>query len=213
MMQIKTKVKKILNLLDLHYPVDAKCYLYHEKPYELLFATILSAQCTDDRVNTITETLFKKYPSLAAFAAAEPEELERDIFSAGFYTVKARHIIGSANMLIDEFDGEVPADIDKLTRLPGVGRKTANLILGHVYGLPAIVVDTHVKRISNKLGLTGAEDPEKIEYALMKILPQDHWIRYNTQIIAHGRTVCTAKNPACNACFLNNLCDFNFKKP
>ena len=212
MMHIKTKVRKILNLLDLHYPVDAKCYLSHEKPYELLFATILSAQCTDDRVNMITETLFKKYPSLAAFAAADPSELETDIFSAGFFKVKARHIIGSANMLIDEFGGEVPADIDKLTKLPGVGRKTANLILGHVYGIPAIVVDTHVKRISVKLGLTANEDPEKVEYALMKILPQDNWIRYNTQIIAHGRTVCTAKKPACENCFLCDLCEFNLKK-
>jgi len=212
MMHIKTKVRKILNLLDLHYPVDAKCYLSHEKPYELLFATILSAQCTDDRVNMITETLFKKYPSLAAFAAADPSELETDIFSAGFYKVKARHIIGSANMLIDEFGGEVPADIDKLTKLPGVGRKTANLILGHVYGIPAIVVDTHVKRISVKLGLTANEDPEKVEYALMKILPKDYWIRYNTQIIAHGRTVCTAKKPACENCFLCDLCEFNLKK-
>lgn len=192
--------EKILALLDEYYPTEDKCYLHHEKPYELLFATILSAQCTDDRVNIVTETLFKKYPDLRAFADADITELESDIKSTGFYHNKAKNIKAAARELIEKFGGEVPSDIDMLTSLPGVGRKTANVVRSHIFGLPSVVVDTHVKRISKKWGFTESDDPVKIEFELMELLPKEHWIRYNTQVIAHGRKICKARTPACADC-------------
>lgn len=192
--------EKILALLDEYYPTEDKCYLHHEKPYELLFATILSAQCTDDRVNTVTQTLFKKYPDLRAFADADITELESDIKSTGFYHNKAKNIKAAARELIEKFGGEVPSDIDMLTSLPGVGRKTANVVRSHIFNLPSVVVDTHVKRISKKWGFTESDDPVKIEFELMELLPKEHWIRYNTQVIAHGRKICKARTPACADC-------------
>jgi len=202
----KKRTEKILSLLDEHYPVDEKCYLNYEEPYQLLFSTILSAQCTDDRVNAVTETLYKKYPTLESFAEADLAELIEDVRSTGYFTAKAKNIIGSAQKILNEFGGAVPGDIERLTSLPGVGRKTANVVRGHVFGAPSVVVDTHVKRISNLLGFVDSDDPVKIEFELMKILPEDHWIRYNLQVITHGRTICVARRPKCGDCFLNGLC-------
>ncbi len=206
-LEIQDKVRGVLSLLDEKYgPV--KCYLNHETPWQLLIATIMSAQCTDDRVNMVTMDLFRKYKSVKAFAEASPEELEKDIHSIGFYHNKAKSIIACCQMLLEKYNGEVPRDIDLLTKLPGVGRKTANVVRGNIYGIPSIVVDTHVRRVSNMLGFTKSQDPVKIEYELMDLLPQDHWISYNTQIIAHGRKVCIARRPQCGACFLAPYCDF-----
>ena len=202
----KEKIQQILSLLDENYgPI--KCYLDHENPWQLLIATILSAQCTDDRVNIVTKNLFKKYTSVKDFAEATQAELEKDIHSTGFYRNKSKNIIACCQKLLSEYDGEVPNDIDKLTSLAGVGRKTANVIRGNIYGIPSIVVDTHVKRISNKLGLATSSDPVKIEFELMKLLPKEHWIRYNTQVIAHGRKICVARSPKCEVCFLSFLCN------
>ena len=200
-------VKRILDLLDELYPWDESCFLEYRKPWQLLFATILSAQCTDDRVNAVTKTLYKKYRTLEAFASAEIDELEQDVLPAGFYKMKAKHIKETAELLISRHGGMVPGDIESLVRLPGVGRKTANVTLGHVFKIPSIVVDTHVKRISNRLGLTKNSCPVKIEFDLMKILPESHWIRFNQQIITHGRQVCVARSPRCEKCGLASECD------
>ena len=200
------RVGKILELLDEHYTREYKCYLNYETPWQLLIAVMLSAQCTDARVNVVTRDLFKKYSSLEDFASAQLTELEQDIRSTGFYHTKAKNIIACAGKLVREFGGQVPDTIEELTGLAGVGRKTANVILGNIYHKPSVVVDTHVKRISRKLGLTKEEDPEKIEYDLMRILPEDHWILYNIQIITHGRGLCTARSPRCGECFLRELC-------
>lgn len=202
----RERVDKILALLDEHYTTEYKCYLNHDTPWQLLIAVILSAQCTDARVNIVTKDLFEKYKSLEDFANADLGELEKDIHSTGFYKNKARNIILCAEKLVREYGGEVPQTLEELTGLAGVGRKTANVIRGNIYHEPSVVVDTHVKRISRKLGFTTEEDPEKIEYDLMRILPKDHWILYNIQIITHGRGVCTARNPGCSQCFLKELC-------
>lgn len=202
----KKKITEILSLLDEHYTREYKVYLDHETPWQLLIATILSAQCTDARVNIVTKDLFQKYKKLENFANASLAELEKDIYSTGFYKTKAKNIIASAKILVEEYNGEIPNDIDVLTSLPGVGRKTANVIRGNVFHEPSIVVDTHVKRISKKLGLTKEEDPVKIEFDLMKKLPKDHWTLFNLQIIAHGRGICVARNPRCGECFLNHIC-------
>lgn len=206
--RLRNKVTNILSLLDYMYPTEDKCYLNHSNAYELLIATMLSAQCTDDRVNMVTEKLFKKYTSLEAFAQADIKELEQDIRSTGFYHNKAKNIITAAKQLLTEYNGEMPSDIDSLTGLAGVGRKTANVVRTHIFHIPSIVVDTHVKRISNKLGLTESDDPVKIEFELMDIFPEDHWGRYNTQVIAHGRTICKARKPDCENCLLNKECDY-----
>lgn len=203
----RERAQKIVELLDKHYTTEYKCYLNHENPWQLLIATILSAQCTDERVNQITKDLFQKYKSLEDFANAKQEELEKDIHSAGFYKNKAKNIIACTKRLLTEFHGEVPSSIEDLTSLAGVGRKTANVIRGNIFNEPSVVVDTHVKRISRKLGFTKEEDPEKIEYDLMKILPKDHWILYNIQIITHGRGICTARSPKCEDCFLKEYCN------
>ena len=167
---------------------------------------MLSAQCTDSRVNIVTESLFKKYPSASAFASADLKELEQDIKPTGFYHNKAKNIISCMKDIVDKYDGEVPKSLEELTSLAGVGRKTANVIRGNIYHEPSVVVDTHVKRISNRLGLTKNQDPEKIEQDLMKELPKDHWILYNIQIITFGRTICTARSPRCEECFLQKYC-------
>ncbi len=202
----RERIQAILDLLDEKYTREYKCYLNHETPWQLLIATILSAQCTDERVNMVTKDLFVKYPTVEAFANADLAELERDIHSTGFYKNKAKNIILCTKKLLEEYHGEVPREIEKLTELAGVGRKTANVIRGNIYHEPSIVVDTHVKRISKKLGFTKQDDPEKIEFELMEVLPKDHWILYNIQIITHGRGVCTARSPQCEQCFLKELC-------
>lgn len=200
------RVKRILELLDQEYGTEYRCYLNHETPWQLLIAVIMSAQCTDARVNIVTETLFKKYDTLEKFAAADQRELEQDIHSIGFYHSKAKNIIACCQALVERFGGQVPERMEDLLTLAGVGRKTANVIRGNIYNEPSIVVDTHVKRISRKLGLAKEEDPEKIEYELMKVLPKDHWILWNIHIITLGRTICTARNPRCRDCFLREEC-------
>ncbi len=200
------RISKILKALDEHYSTEKRCWLNHDNAWQLLIATILSAQCTDARVNIVTKDLFIKYPDIRAFAGADLRELEQDIHSTGFYHNKAKNIIACSRMLLDVYGGVVPSDIDELVKLPGVGRKTANVIRGNIYDIPSIVVDTHVGRISRKLGLTVNEDPEKVEHDLERVLPKEHWILWNIQIIAHGRSVCTARNPACAECFLNPYC-------
>ena len=200
------RIAEILKRLDEAYGTEYVCYLNHETPWQLLIAVILSAQCTDARVNIVTKDLFQKYPSLEAFANADLKELEQDIHSTGFYHNKAKNIISCARPLVEKYDGEVPRELEELTALAGVGRKTANVIRGNIYHEPSVVVDTHVKRISKKLGFTKENDPVKIEYDLMKVLPKDHWILYNIQIITLGRSICTARNPKCTECFLSDLC-------
>ena len=196
----------ILHRLDLTYGTEQICYLHYETPWQLLFSTILSAQCTDARVNLVTKDLYRKYDTLEKFASADLSEMEKDIHSIGFYHNKAKNLIGAARMLILEFGGEVPSDIESLTSLPGVGRKTANVIRGNIFKEPSIVVDTHVKRISRKLGFTKETEPEKVEKELMKVLPKDHWISVNMQLITLGRSICTARSPKCRECFLSDLC-------
>lgn len=206
------KVKEILNLLDEHYGTDERCFLSYDRPHELLIATIMSAQCTDERVNMVSKELFAKYRTVSDFANADIKTLEKEIHSVGFYHMKARHIIDACRMLETEFGGEVPSDIDDLTRLPGVGRKTANVVRGHIFHIPSIVVDTHVKRVAKRIGLTDETDPEKVEYDLERIIPEDHKILINLQLISLGRQICHSKRPDCENCFLNtgdgSLCQF-----
>ncbi len=204
--QEKKRVAEVLHRLDTQYTTEYKCYLNHETPWQLLVATILSAQCTDARVNIVTKDLFQKYKDVEAFANADLEELEQDIHATGFYHNKAKNIIACAKRVLTEFGGEVPRSLEDLTSLAGVGRKTANVIRGNIYHEPSIVVDTHVKRISKKLGFTTEDDPVKIEFDLMEVLPKDHWILYNIHIITLGRTICTARSPKCQECFLADIC-------
>ena len=201
------QVRELLYLLDSNYP-DAGTALCHRDPFELLIATILSAQCTDERVNQVTKTLFKKYRKVSDFAGARQEELEADIRPTGFFRNKAKNIIGCCQALVENHSGEVPASLDELVKLPGVGRKTANVVLGMAFGIPGIVVDTHVKRISFRLGLTDKKDPEKIETDLMKILPKDSWTPFSSQLILHGRSLCNARKPECGECFLLSMCEY-----
>ena len=203
---MKKRTKEILDILDEEFGTDYKCYLNYETPWQLLAATMLSAQCTDARVNMVTETLFLKYDSVEKLAFADLEELEQDIRPTGFYHTKARNLISCMLDLLEKYGGEVPRSLEELTSLAGVGRKTANVIRGNIYHDPSVVVDTHVKRISRRLGLTKNEEPEKIEQDLMKELPKDHWILYNIQIITFGRSICTARSPKCEQCRLQKYC-------
>lgn len=205
-MNRKERAKLITQRLDENYTTELTCYLNHDNAWQLLFATILSAQCTDARVNIVTDSLFKKYRDLQAFADADIKELEQDVRTTGFYHNKAKNIKACAKELLERHGGEVPSDIESLTALSGVGRKTANVIRGNIFHEPSIVVDTHVKRISNKLGLTKEEDPVKIEMDLMKVIDKEHWILYNIQIIRLGRSICFARKPLCNECFLRDIC-------
>lgn len=200
------RVKKILEKLDEVYGTEKIIYLDHNNAWQLLFAVIMSAQTTDAAVNKATPALFNKYPTLEDFAKADLKDVESLIKTIGLYKSKARNLITTANILVDKYNSEVPSDIDELTSLAGVGRKTANVIRGGIYNIPSIVVDTHVKRISNKLGLVKSEDPVKIEYELMEVLPKDHWITWNTNIIALGRSICIARREKCSECFLNEYC-------
>ncbi|MFH1958337.1 MAG: endonuclease III [bacterium] len=198
--------KKILKLLEDNYPA-AKTALKFANPWELLVATILSAQCTDKRVNIVTKTLFEKYRTIKSFANVKQENLEKDIHSTGFYKNKTKNIINSAKMLLKEFKGKVPDTMDGLLKLPGVARKTANVVtysaFGKIYG---ITVDTHVGRLSQRLGFTKEKEAGKIENDLMEIFPKNSWGKISHLLIEHGRNVCRAKNPDCETCFLNNLC-------
>lgn len=203
----KDRITEILKRLDEYYGTDVICYLEHENAWQLLIATILSAQCTDARVNMVTGELFALYPTPQALADAKTEDIERIIHSLGFFKAKAKNIKACSRRIVDVYGGEVPSDIEELISLAGVGRKTANVVRGNIYGEPSIVVDTHVKRISGKLGFTENDEPEKIEYDLMNCLPKEHWIRYNMQIITHGRQICTARSPKCSECFLSDLCN------
>lgn len=209
---MKKSTQKILDLLDQEYGTNYRCYLNHENAWQLLIATMLSAQCTDARVNIVTTDLFKQYKSVEEFANADLKDLEKAIHSTGFYHNKAKNIIACCQELLTKYQGEVPSSIEELTSLAGVGRKTANVIRGNIFNEPSVVVDTHVKRISKKLGLTKEEDPVKIEFDLMKVLPKDHWILYNIQIITLGRTICKAPTPKCSGCFLTEHCDFYKKR-
>jgi len=206
MARIAKRTQEILDRLDEQYTREYKCYLNHNNAGQLLIATMLSAQCTDARVNIVTESLFKKYPDMESFAKADVKVLEEDVKSTGFYHNKAKNIIATAKRITREFGNEVPSNIEDLTSLPGVGRKTANVIRGNIFNQPSIVVDTHVKRISRKLGLAQSDDPEKIELELMKVLPKEHWILYNIQLITFGRQICFARNPKCEECFLTKYC-------
>ncbi len=206
-MNARANIDKILKILDQLYP-DARCSLNFANPLELLVATILSAQCTDDRVNEVTRKLFKKYRSAADYASVSQEELEEDIRSTGFYKNKAKNLRKCCQELVEKFNGEVPPDLDKLVKLPGIGRKTANVVLGAAFGIPGIVVDTHVKRISQRLGLTREKDPVKIEFDLMKIIPKDRWTKFSHQLIYHGRAVCKSRKPLCDECALKEYCEY-----
>lgn len=200
------RVARILALLDRRYP-DARCSLAFSTPLELLVATILSAQCTDERVNKVTPALFSRYGSAAAYAAADPAVFAREIHSTGFFRNKSANIIAAAGQIAARYGGEVPRTLAALTALPGVGRKTANVILGNAFGIPGIVVDTHVGRLARRLGLTAASDPEKIEFELMPLVPRERWVRFSHQLIAHGRALCRAARPLCEACFIDaTLC-------
>lgn len=206
------RTQAILDALDVRYGTTAVCHLHYETPWQLLIATMLSAQCTDARVNIVTKDLFQKYTSIAAFAAADLTELEEDIRSTGFYHNKARNIIACCQKLHIEYHDELPSSIEELTKLAGVGRKTANVVRGHIFHEPSVVVDTHVKRISRRLGFTKEEDPVKIEFDLMKAIPKEHWILYNMQIISFGREICKAPTPKCEECFLQEYCKSKDKK-
>ena len=200
------RVVEILKRLDRMYP-NATCALLHHDPWQLLVATILSAQCTDKRVNEVTPGLFAKYPTPQDFALVRPEVLAQDIRSTGFFNNKAKSIVGAARKIVNEFGGEVPRTMEELLTVPGAARKTANVVLGTAYSIAAgVVVDTHVQRISRRLDLTKAADPKKIEQDLMKIVPRDRWILFSHQIILHGRALCQARSPKCAQCLLNDTC-------
>lgn len=200
------RVAAILAKLDEAYP-NATCELNHKNAFELLIATILSAQCTDVRVNQVTATLFKKYPDAKVFAYANPSELEQEIRPTGFFRNKTKSVMGASKGILENFGGEVPRTMEEILTLPGVARKTANVVLGTAYGIPSgIVVDTHVQRIANRLDLTRNEDPKKIELDLMQVIPKDKWIQFSHQIIWHGRRVCQARKPKCVECNMESLC-------
>jgi endonuclease III len=204
-------VARLLALLDEHYGQSA-CSLRHRNPYQLLVATILSAQCTDARVNMVTPALFEAAPTPADLDRLPAPRLQKLIQSTGFFRNKTKSLKGAAHMLVAEMGGEVPADFGRLLRLPGVARKTANVVLGTGFGVASgVVVDTHVGRIAKRLGLTRHDDPKKIEQDLVRKLPQGHWIRFSHQLIDHGRAVCKARAPACDRCFLAPLCAFAMK--
>jgi len=200
------RVAAILEKLDEAYP-DASCELKHENAFQLLISTILSAQCTDVRVNQVAQELYKKYTKPEDFAYANPAELEKEIRPTGFFRNKTKSIIGASKGIIEKFGGQVPRTMEEILTLPGVARKTANVVLGTAYGIASgIVVDTHVQRLSNRLDLTRNEDPKKIEQDLMAIIPTEKWIIFSHQIIWHGRRVCFARKPNCSECNLENLC-------
>jgi endonuclease III len=209
----KARVDLILKTLDTMYP-DATCALLHRNPWELLVATILSAQCTDKRVNEVTPGLFAKYPTPKDFVAVKPEVLANDIRTTGFFNNKAKSIVGAAKKIVNEFGGKVPRTLEELITVPGAARKTANVVLGTAYNIASgVVVDTHVQRVSRRLDLTKQTDPVKIEQDLIKIIPQDRWILFAHQIIHHGRALCIARKPKCAECKLDPICYATDKTP
>jgi endonuclease III len=202
--------RKITALLLEAYP-EPKLALHYSNALELLVAVILSAQCTDARVNEVSKTLFKKYRSAKDYARADPDTFEQEIRSTGFYRNKAKAVIGCCRKLVQDFGGEVPQSLERLTSLPGVGRKTANMVLGNAFGVPGIAVDTHVLRVSNRLGLADSGDAAEVEVQLAKRVPRDEWTAFSNAMILHGRRVCTARNPACPACSLRPACPWTGK--
>jgi endonuclease III len=202
----QARVREILRRLDQMYP-DVTCALTHNSPWELLVSTILSAQCTDKRVNEVTPGLFKKYPTIQDFAKVRPEVLAEDIRSTGFFNNKAKSITGAAKKVLADFGGKIPRTLDEMLTIPGAARKTSNVVLGTAYGIASgVVVDTHVQRVSRRLDLTKQSDPVKIERDLIKIIPQEKWILFSHQIIHHGRTLCQARKPRCAECKLDPVC-------
>ena len=206
-MRRSEKVLKIKEIFDRVY-ADAKCSLDYTEPYQLLIAVVLSAQCTDKRVNIVTQTLFDKYKTLKDFADADIDELAEAVKPCGFYKTKSRNIKALAQKIIEEYGGKIPDTMEELTALPGVGRKTANLILGDVYGKPALVIDTHAKRLTGRIGLTKETDPKKIEFDLKKFVPDDYSIHFCHQLVWHGRAICTARSPKCEICPIAMLCRY-----
>lgn len=203
--KVKLKAKKIFDRLAKEYPA-VKPSLEYSSPFELLISTILSAQCTDERVNIVSKELFKKYRKPADYLKLTNEELEKDIFSTGFYRQKAKSIKKCCSALLEEHNGKVPKDFDALTKLPGVGRKTASVVAGNAFGIPAIAVDTHVKRLSNLLGFIESDNPEKIEFRLKELLPENYWTNASHWLAIHGRKVCIARRPKCFECVIGNYC-------
>lgn len=201
----KDIAKKIFDILKKEYP-SVKPALNYSNPFELLVATILSAQCTDERVNIVTKTLFKKFKKPVDFANAEIDELEKEIYSTGFYKQKAKSLKACCKALIENHKGKLPEDFDELVKLPGVGRKTASVVAGNAFGIPSIAVDTHVKRLSNLLGFVDSTNPDKIELRLKELLPESYWINSSHWLANHGRKVCIANRPKCNICVLSDLC-------
>ncbi|MGE5432297.1 MAG: endonuclease III [Syntrophomonadaceae bacterium] len=201
----KEHAKEVFDILKKEYP-EVKSALDFSTPFELIIATILSAQCTDARVNIVTKDLFIKYKSPQDFLNVPVEELEKDIFSTGFYHNKAKSIKNCSKVLVEKYNGEVPADFDALTELPGVGRKTASVVAANAFGIPAIAVDTHVKRLANLLGFIKSDDPEKIEMRLKELLPEEEWINSSHYLISHGRKICIARRPKCLECVLGEIC-------
>lgn len=205
---LASKKQRVLDMIAVFDQVysDADCTLEYQNALQLLISTQLAAQCTDARVNIVTKDLYQKYPDVYAFANADEPELQNDIRSTGFFRNKAKNIIGCCRMLIEKYDGQVPGTMEDLLKLPGVGRKTANLVLGDFFGIPGIVVDTHATRLSNRMGFTSNQDPYKIELDLQKIVPQSHWAGFCHQLVYHGRAYCTARFPKCDTCPVSHLC-------
>lgn len=206
-MKTPAEARRIFDALERHYP-DADTELHYRNAFELLVATILSAQSTDQRVNMVTPALFEKYPDARALAAADPSQLEIEIMSTGFFRQKTRALQGMAKGLLESHDGAVPPDMDALTKLPGVGRKTANVVLGHALGVPGLPVDRHVVRVANRLGLVHSDKPEHIEAALCKLLPPERWTKTSDLLILHGRRVCRPSKPLCPRCNARKWCDY-----
>jgi len=210
-MNKKDKVIKILEIFDQLYP-EAECSLEYWTPLQLLISTQLAAQCTDARVNIVSKELYKKYRGVEDFANADLAELEQDIKPTGFYRNKAKNIIACCRQLLEKHNGKIPDNMEDLLKLPGVGRKTANLVLFEVYGIQGVVVDTHAKRLTNHIGLTKNQDPEKIEYDLQKIVPKERWADFCHKLVFHGRAVCNARKPDCENCKISSFCDYYNKK-
>jgi len=206
-MRVAEKMGPILGLLERYYP-EVHCTLNFTNPLELLVATVLSAQCTDVRVNQVTPALFKKYPTAVHYAQAPLPELEKAIYTTGFFRQKAKSLQGICQTLVKDYGGQVPGSLTELVKLPGIGRKTANVILGNAFGIPGIVVDTHLGRVAQRLGLTLAKDPVKIEFDLMPLVPQERWVKFSHQMIWHGREICVARKPKCPQCPLLPYCDY-----
>ena len=209
---LKARSAAILDILEKTHP-DARCALEYGNAFQLTVATILSAQCTDERVNMVTPALFRRYPSAPDLAGADTDELEGIIKSTGFYRAKAKSLMGCARGLVEEHGGEVPRSMDAMVRLPGVGRKTSNVVLGHAYGMnEGIAVDTHVLRVTNRLGIARGDDPVEVEAQLMRLVPRERWTRTTDLVIFHGRRICQARKPACGACPVFALCRFELKQ-